>query len=123
MGSDAQLAFYRIAQEALNNVSKHAHASRVDVLLGLTAGMVNMVVEDDGIGLEQNAARQTNGLGLVGITERAALVGGTVEVESSPGRGTSVFVRCPRSSTPEGAGNPELSPQDSERAPAAEAPQ
>jgi signal transduction histidine kinase len=90
-----EIAFYRIAQEALNNVAKHAHASRVDVLLAGDSGYVVLVVEDDGIGFNfDDAARDGRGLGLAGMQERASLVGASVQIESNPGKGTSVFLRC-----------------------------
>jgi PAS domain S-box-containing protein len=92
----AEIAFYRIAQEALNNVVKHAHASRVDVLLEHRDGAMVLVVEDDGVGFEP-ASQDTaeRGLGLAGMRERAALAGATLEIESAPGNGTAVYLRCP----------------------------
>lgn len=96
LSPDAEVAFYRILQEALHNVAKHAHAPRVDVVLAVDAEQVSLVVEDNGIGFEPAAAPRANrGLGLDGMHERAALVGATLNVESSPGSGTSVFLRCP----------------------------
>src|SRR5262249_20589351 len=90
-----ELAFYRIAQEALNNVAKHAHASRVDVLLAANDGHVVLVVEDDGIGFDSTETGDNGGgLGVVGMQERAGLVGANVQIESTVGKGTSVFVRC-----------------------------
>jgi two-component system CheB/CheR fusion protein len=90
-----EIAFYRIAQEALNNVAKHAHASRVDVLLAGDSGYVVLVVEDDGVGFDfTDAGRDGRGLGLAGMQERASLVGASVQIESTPGKGTSVFLRC-----------------------------
>jgi two-component system, chemotaxis family, CheB/CheR fusion protein len=91
---DAEVAFYRIAQEALNNISKHAHASRVDMVLSSFGGDVVLVIEDDGVGFDVSTARHV-GLGLAGMRERAALVGATLELESSPGKGTAVFLRRP----------------------------
>jgi signal transduction histidine kinase len=91
---EAEVAFYRIAQEALNNVAKHAHASRVDVMLESRDGSVVLVVEDDGVGFDQAALPgEERGIGLVGMRERAALIGATLQIESSPGDGTSIFVR------------------------------
>jgi two-component system CheB/CheR fusion protein len=93
---DAQVAFYRIAQEALNNVSKHAHASRADVVLATADGHVVMTVEDDGVGFDpSDPAVAQRGLGLAGMRERAALANATLQVESTPGKGTSVFLRRP----------------------------
>ena len=96
LSPEGEVAFYRIAQEALNNVVKHAHASRVDVLLDAHDGSVVLVVEDDGVGFDPDDALQSDrGLGLLGMRERAALVGASLDIESTPGEGTSVFVRCP----------------------------
>ena len=91
---EAETAFYRVAQEALNNILKHAHATRVDVILEQRADDVMLVIEDDGIGFdpaEANLAPQ--GLGLTGMRERAALVGATLEIESTPGQGTAIFLK------------------------------
>jgi two-component system CheB/CheR fusion protein len=98
---EAQVAFYRIAQEALNNVAKHAHASRVDLVLASSDGEVVMVIEDDGIGFEDGAETSDgHGLGLASMRERATLVGATLQLESSPGKGTSVYLRRPLSPPP-----------------------
>jgi signal transduction histidine kinase len=89
---------YRIVQEALNNVSKHAAATHVDLLLERRDGDAVLIVEDDGRGFDLERVKMSGtdrGLGLVGMRERAALVGGTVEIESKPGEGTTVFVRVP----------------------------
>jgi signal transduction histidine kinase len=91
---DVEVTFYRIAQEALNNVVKHAHATRADVLLEIRDGSLVLVVEDDGIGFEPASTDRAQGIGLLGMRERAALIGATLDVESSPGNGTSIFLRC-----------------------------
>jgi two-component system CheB/CheR fusion protein len=98
LSAEAEVTFYRVAQEALNNVAKHAHATRVDVVLGASEGQVVLVVEDDGIGFEasehgEGAPDSGSGFGLPGMRERAALVGAVLQIESSPGRGTSVYLR------------------------------
>jgi two-component system, chemotaxis family, CheB/CheR fusion protein len=96
LGRDAEVAYYRVAQEALNNVSKHAQASRVDVVLASRGRTVVLVVEDDGVGF--NPADQDTrmrGFGLAGMRERATLIGADLHVESSRGGGTSVFLRRP----------------------------
>ncbi len=94
LASEAETTLYRIAQEALTNVAKHAHAQRVDVILERQADSVLLIVEDDGVGFdagEEGAPGQ--GFGLLGMQERAALVGATVEIESTAGKGTTVFLR------------------------------
>ena len=91
---EAEIALYRIAQEALTNVAKHAHASRVDVLLESRDGYLVLVVEDDGVGFDQeHAPTRERGIGLLGMRERAGLIGAQFELESSSGEGTSIFVR------------------------------
>jgi PAS domain S-box-containing protein len=91
--ADAETALYRIAQEALTNVAKHAHATNVEIVLERHGDHVQLVVEDDGKGLEVEAEGSGRGFGLVGMRERAALVGATLDIESSPGMGTTILVR------------------------------
>ena len=94
LSRDAEVAFYRIAQEALNNVVKHAHASRVDIMLEARDGSVNLVIEDDGIGFDPaDVSTHAKGIGIVGMQERASLVEASLQVESAPGEGTSIFLR------------------------------
>jgi two-component system CheB/CheR fusion protein len=96
LSSSAEIAFYRVAQEALNNISKHAHATRADVVLAAGDGQVVLVVEDDGVGFDTNSEAVTmHGFGLAGMRERAALVGAVLQIESAPGKGTSIFLRRP----------------------------
>ena len=96
LSPDAETTFYRVTQEALNNVVKHAHASRVDVVLEGQDDGVTLIIEDDGVGFEPAAAdKAAAGLGLVGMRERAALIGATLQVESASGKGTTVYLRCP----------------------------
>jgi signal transduction histidine kinase len=87
---------YRIAQEALNNVVKHSKATHVAVLLEKTADGVVLVVEDNGVGFDPEfavSAERGHGLGLVGMRERANLIGGEIELESEAGRGTAIYVK------------------------------
>ena len=91
---EAEIALYRIAQEALTNVAKHAHANRVDVFLESRDGYLVLVVEDDGVGFDpEHTTARERGIGLLGMRERAGLIGAQFELESSSGEGTSVFVR------------------------------
>lgn len=91
---EAAACFYRIAQEALRNVVKHAEASEAVVRLTRTRGGVEMAVEDDGMGFDV-LATQRNGLGLTSITERARQYQGRVLVQSRPGSGTRVLAWLP----------------------------
>lgn len=86
---------YRLAQEALNNVVKHARADAVDVVLERSSEYVSLIVEDNGVGFDPASAEAVSaGLGLIGMRERAALVGADLQIESTPGRGTTVIVRA-----------------------------
>jgi signal transduction histidine kinase len=95
LAPDQEQELYRIAQEALNNVLKHARARHVRVRLDLTSDRAVVEVADDGVGFEpsQHAA---DGYGLPGMRERAERLGGTLHLESAPGAGTRVRVEAPR---------------------------
>jgi signal transduction histidine kinase len=88
-------AAYRIAQEALTNVARHSHATRVDVSLRTEGNFLSLAVEDDGRGFEPRELSESKGLGVVGMRERAELIGGTLAIRSSPGEGTSVRLTVP----------------------------
>jgi signal transduction histidine kinase len=94
--SEIEIAPYRIVQEALTNAVRHAAASRIQVLLQHKPAAVMVAIEDDGRGFDPGQ-RPTNGdkLGLLGIEERAALLGGHACLESTPGGGTQLFVEIP----------------------------
>ena len=92
--SDVQLAFYRVAQEALNNINKHARASQVTVSLTAEAGAANLSIRDDGRGFDCRAADR-DGLvhfGLTTMAERAQTVGAKLSLHSAPGQGTEVRI-------------------------------
>jgi len=94
--SDAETALYRIAQEALTNVAKHAKAGNVDVILERRDDSVLLIIEDDGVGFDPAAGEGGGqGFGLLGMQERAGLVGAMLEIESSTDKGTTVLVRMP----------------------------
>jgi len=86
---------FRMLQESLVNVAKHAHASEVRVSVLREDGDTVVVIEDDGIGFDPAAPRKSQSLGLAGLRERARLLRGTVEIASTPGAGTRVVVRIP----------------------------
>jgi signal transduction histidine kinase len=92
---------YRVLQEALTNVAKHARGRSVSVRLAREKGTIELRVQDDGTGIERRKApgraRPTHrrGFGLEGMRERVALLGGSVRVESEPGAGTTVTARVP----------------------------
>jgi two-component system, NarL family, sensor histidine kinase UhpB len=91
--SEVETTLYRIAQEALTNVAKHARATTVEIILERRNDHVLLIVEDNGVGFEPaQAASGRQGFGLVGMRERAALVGATLEIESA-GKGTTILVR------------------------------
>jgi len=110
---EAETALYRVTQEALTNVLRHAKAKRVSVLLERRPGWVSLIVEDDGEGFEASAVMQhpiaQDKLGLVGMAERVKLVGGAFTVESTPGAGATIFVRLPLESVSSSAAGPQSS--------------
>ena len=98
--SEAETALYRIAQEALTNVARHSRARNVEVILERRPDCVLLVIEDDGVGFDPGeAGTSKQGFGLLGMQERALLVGATLELESYVGKGTTILVRMatPRS--------------------------
>jgi signal transduction histidine kinase len=95
---DTEVTAYRIIQEALNNVAKHAQATFCHVYLQRLANTVLITIEDDGIGFDAVDAERPDirrGLGLLGIRERASLVQGTLRLETAPGSGTRLTVELP----------------------------
>lgn len=90
---EVELGIYRLVQESLANVVKHAGASRVDVMVRESAETVQVVVRDDGRGFDES--EPSKGFGLLGMRERATLVGGALSIDSSPGEGTAVHLSLP----------------------------
>jgi signal transduction histidine kinase len=91
---EVETALYRIVQEALTNVMKHARASHVSILLMRKERSAVAVVEDNGVGFVADGDEDGGGLGLIGMRERVALLDGRLEVESSP-RGTTIVAEVP----------------------------
>jgi len=96
--ADIELTLYRILQEALRNVERHAHAGHVTVRLKRQHALVQLVINDDGIGFDVDHVKMrkgTSGLGLLGMHERASYVGGSVKIKSHSRAGTEVDLRIP----------------------------
>ena len=92
-------AVFRIVQESLNNIAKHAAASQVIVTLDKTQDAVRLRVQDNGCGFFSDGARKPQSLGLMGLRERAQLLGGSVAISSARGKGTTVEVSIPLDQT------------------------
>jgi PAS domain S-box-containing protein len=98
LAPEVETNLYRITQEALHNTYKHAKAKSASVVLEKRDNLIVLIIEDDGKGFNPQAKKNlSNGLGLIGMEERSALVGGTFEIESAPKQGTTIFVRVPAS--------------------------
>jgi len=95
MAREPTTALFRICQEALTNVARHAQARRVEVTLQAQGQNVTLQIKDDGRGIEEEKLKKKGSLGLVGMRERARQVGGELEIESAPGAGATVTVRLP----------------------------
>ena len=100
VGSEISLALYRILQESLTNIARHAEAENVYISLLDSNEEIRLVIKDDGVGIcnaaEPETKRQKNGLGIYGMTERAELLGGTMKLESVYGAGTTVYATLPK---------------------------
>jgi len=92
---DVALCVYRVTQEALQNVAKHARVTEAEVELTCADGEIRLTVSDRGVGMELNRTGTAQGLGLVGIKERARLVNGVFQIRSEPNRGTTLSLTIP----------------------------
>jgi len=92
-----EIALYRIVQEALTNAAKHSKASQVRIQIGRKNRVFCCSIEDDGVGFDVRASRSNlkRGLGLIGIQERLNGIGGTLSIDSAPGRGTRLLIKVP----------------------------
>jgi signal transduction histidine kinase len=95
LGRETALNLYRIVQESMNNAAKHSGTGKISVGLETSDGVLRVSVRDEGSGFDIDEARKKRRLGLVSLRERAALIGGKIEIESSPGSGTAVTVEVP----------------------------
>ena len=95
LDEQAATAFFRILQESLSNILRHAHATKVRVILHTQGGALLMTISDNGIGMVSTGTRKVGSFGLVGIQERISILGGTFSIESKEEAGTSVSVSVP----------------------------
>jgi signal transduction histidine kinase len=94
--TDIEVNLYRIAQEALNNIHKHARATKVEVVLQKRAGEIVLSIEDNGVGFDPAiTVGGDRGMGLIGMRERAALMRGVLQIERADSGGTTIIVRAP----------------------------
>jgi signal transduction histidine kinase len=96
---EVETALFRVVQEAISNISRHAAARKVCILLEYQPGSVCVTVEDDGIGFDTGELSLTpesfRGLGLLGMRERMELLGGSLEINTTPGFGAQIIFRVP----------------------------
>ncbi|MEZ8101484.1 cache domain-containing protein [Vibrio bivalvicida] len=90
--SEVATTLYRVAQESLTNIEKHAHANTVSVILHQMGNMLQLIIRDDGVGFDVNASLRKSGIGLRNMRERVEFIGGDFEIESEPGFGTEITV-------------------------------
>jgi signal transduction histidine kinase len=95
LGQGRNVALFRIVQEALTNVARHADAKEVEVSLKKEDGKVHLEIKDDGIGIKAEKVISSNSMGIIGMRERAYLCGGHVRITGTPGKGTTVKVAIP----------------------------
>src|SRR5438046_2110878 len=94
--TETEIITYRLVQECFNNIAKHSRATTVNIHLSSTDTSVELRVEDNGVGFKvEEALERRNSFGLLGMMERVTLLGGAFEVQSLPGKGTSVAVHLP----------------------------
>lgn len=92
---EMEASIYRIIQESLTNITRHASATHADVILNWQDDKIMVIVEDDGVGMDLSTARASGRLGLVGMQERAEMLGGSLLIESTPNAGTTLVVEIP----------------------------
>lgn len=101
LNSVLEKTIFRILQEALNNIQKHAQAAKAEVHIKQSLSHVNIVIRDDGCGFDVNEAfneKRTKNFGLQGIRERVHLLDGQIKIDTAPGKGTGIYIAIPSSS-------------------------
>ena len=93
--TEVETTIFRVTQEAMTNIARHAQATHVDIIVEPRDDRVLTIVEDDGIGFDVDTARQSGRLGLLGMIERVKLLEGDLIIESSPGHGTTLYIDLP----------------------------
>ena len=109
VNGDKRTVLYRVAQEALNNVARHAQATQAEVKIEQMNGTISMKIKDNGKGFQEERvlhAKKSRRLGLLGMRERLEMVGGGFAVTSTPGKGTTVVAQIPLMDVPPGRGRP-----------------
>jgi len=86
---------FRIFQETLTNITRHADASGIEVVINFSDKNIEMKITDDGKGITNEEATGSSSLGILGMRERVTILGGKMEIKGEPGKGTSVFVSVP----------------------------
>ncbi|MCL4267158.1 MAG: GAF domain-containing protein [Anaerolineae bacterium] len=99
LGLEANIAIFRIFQEALTNITRHADATQVKVTVRQSPRQFTLIVKDNGQGIKKSQLNSTKSLGLIGIQERARALGGTATVKSRPGQGTTITLQLPSAPT------------------------
>jgi PAS domain S-box-containing protein len=95
VGHQMEIAIYRMLQEILNNVTKHAHATKIDVILDVDEDRLALTVRDDGVGISEERRSNTTTYGLRGLRERATFFGGHVDIRPNNGKGTTIAIEIP----------------------------
>lgn len=89
------IALFRITQESLTNIARHAEASSIHILFDQEEQIITLTIEDNGKGFEANKKTENRSLGLIGMRERTLMIGGEFDIESNPGKGTKLMIRVP----------------------------
>jgi signal transduction histidine kinase len=95
LGLNEQTSIYRIVQEILTNALKHAKPETIDITIGKTDNGMSLIITDDGLGFDLEAARKKEGIGLKNLTARVELLGGEIEINTAIGKGTQILIEIP----------------------------